>query len=73
MLYGIAAILIGLAAVLYGTAALLKALGVRIREPERELTPEEKRALDASTKASERFAAGVDAIVFGAQQGGEAL
>ena len=73
MLYGVAAIMIGLAAVLYGVSALLKALGIRVKEPERALTPEEKRAIEASIKASEKGEHAMDALVFGAPQGGDGL
>lgn len=71
-MYGIAAILIGLAAVLYGAAALLKALGIHVKEPEHELTPEEKKALAASVEANEAYVRNMTKLVsFGAGYGGD--
>ena len=62
MLYGIAAVLLGLAAVLYGTAALFKAIGLHIKEPERELTKEEKDALRASTEANLAYSKSIERL-----------
>lgn len=74
MLYGIAAIMIGLAAVLYGAAAVLRVLGVHVKEPERELTIEEKDALRAQADASRKYAAAVENLtMFGLGQGGDEL
>lgn len=73
MLYGIAAVLLGLAAVLYGAAALLKALGVRVKEPEHVLSPEEKEALRASIDASKAYAEAVGNLtLFGNNTRGDA-
>lgn len=75
MLYGIAAVMLGIAAILYGTAALCKALGVHVKEPEHELTPEEKNALEASAKASEAYTQALaDLVAFtGGTAGGDKI
>lgn len=75
MLYGIAAVMLGIAAVLFGTAALCKALGIHVREPERELTPEEKKALEASVEASEAYTKALsDLVAFtGGDAGGDKI
>lgn len=73
-MYGLAAVLLGLAAVLYGTAALLKALGIHVKEPERELTEEEKTALRASVEASDAYTKAVTNLaMFGGGLGGDGI
>ena len=76
VLIGIAAILTALACCTAAAALLLKVLGVHLPEPERELTEEEKQALQAQIEANRKWGAACDAMVFGAPQspyGGDSL
>jgi hypothetical protein len=72
-MYGIAAILIGIAACLFGAAAVLRAIGLRVKEPERELTEEEKENIRASTRASESYAKAVERLTVFGNAGGDSL
>ena len=74
VLFGIAAILTALAALTAAAAFLLKVLGVKLKEPERELTEEEKQALTAQIEANHKWSAACDSLVFGVMPyGGEHL
>ena len=69
-LLGIAAVLLALAADLCGVAVLLRVLGIKVREPERELTEEEKRALESQIEANRKWSVACDSLVFGVTPGG---
>lgn len=61
-LFGIAAIMLAFAAILFGSASLCKAIGAHLPEKVRELTEEEKEALNTQIEANRAYAEGIKNI-----------
>lgn len=61
-LFGIAAIMLAFATILFGTASFCKAIGAHLPEKVRELTEEEKEALNTQIEANRAYAEGIKNI-----------
>lgn len=68
LLFGIASVMLAFAAILFGMASLFKAIGMKIPEKERELTAEEKEALNSQIAANKAYQQGIQNL-FNGQKG----